>query len=242
MTGPASRAVPLWPLPLVCALLFLLAIHASFLLSASAGHVPWCLPYGIDCVSISSTGRQLPAKLVFKPLLTVAATGLLLYWWLMRQWLRELAVSGRRPVWMMGLGMTGAACLILYTAVLGEGGETALVLRRTGAVLGFSLSYIAQLLLVATLRQPGQALPVAAALVKALWWLVVGMLALGMVSALSSGFAVHDRIDDAIEWWLAMGLNVVTGMTAGLWKGAGFGLELQAQPWHRVPRNKKPGQ
>lgn len=226
MTASSQAPLPLWPLPLACALLFLFAIHASYLLAAASGHVAWCLPYYLDCTSISATGRQLPAKLLFKPALTLAATGLLAYWFLMRHWLRATGTTGRRPTVMAVLGMSGALCLILYTAALGEGGDTALVLRRLGAVLGFSLSYIAQLLLTAMLRAPSP-LPSPAGVVHALWVLVVGMLVLGMASALSSLHPVHDRIDDAVEWILALALNVHVALTAWLWRATGFRADLE---------------
>jgi hypothetical protein len=229
-SASAFPALPLWPLPLACAGLFLLAIHLSYLIAAAHGHVSWCLPYWLDCTSISATGRQLPEKLVFKPLLTVAAMGLMAYWFLMGRWLRLQGVTGRRPRTVALLGSIGGLCLIFYTASLGEGGETALVLRRLGAVLGFSLNYLAQLLLTAELRR-GEVPAVLGdnTTVRYLWWLVVGMLMLGMLSALTGSFPVHDRIDDGVEWILALMLNVHVALTARLWRKTEFSLELMLQ-------------
>lgn len=224
MSDRALPSCPLWPLPLACGLLFLFAIHASFLISAASGRVDWCFPYYLDCTSISATGRKLPAKLLFKPMLTAAALGLMAYWTLMRQWLLAQGVRGRRPLWMMWLGLIGPFCLVLYTSALGEGGETALTLRRLGAVLGFSLNYIAQLLLTAELRRLPFAEREHGRLVRALWWLVTGMLLLGMVSALLSGQPVHERIDDAVEWILALALNLHVLLSALLWRATDFRL------------------
>lgn len=233
-SGPAPSAWPLWPLPLACAALFLIAIHGSLLLGIAAGQLGFCNPYGLDCHSISATGRALPAKLLFKPLLIVASSGLLLYWALMSRWLRVQGLSGGRPPQVAGLGMAGALCLIAYTAALGEGGDSALLLRRLGAVLGFSLNFLAQLLLTYELRRvPGRlsttlATPLREAGYEAvptvMWRLVVAMLALGLASALFAPLDWHGRIDDGIEWWLALFLNLHVMLAAFLWRATGFRL------------------
>jgi hypothetical protein len=218
---------PLWPLPLATALLFLFAVHTSWLLTSASGQFGWCLPYWLDCTSISATGRQLPGKLVFKPLLTVAATAMALYWGLMRQWLCGLGVGGQRPQYMMWLGVVGALCVIAYTAALGEGGVTALALRRAGAVLGFSLTYLAQLLLTAQLDAGKRTLPVSHWLLRVFWWLVVAMLGIGTASALLEPFdSIHDRIDDGVEWMLMLLLNVHVALTARLWWATRFKAQL----------------
>lgn len=218
---------PLWPLPLATALLLLLAIHASWLIASASGVMGWCVPYWLDCTSISATGRQLPAKLLFKPFLTLGAAAMALYWVLMRQWLCALGVGGNRPRYMMWLGVVGAVCVIAYTAALGEGGQAALALRRAGAVLGFSLTYLAQLLLTGQLRAGKRTLPVSHWLLRGFWWLVVAMLGVGMVSAVLEPIdAVHDRVDDMVEWWLMLMLNVHIALTAWLWRATGFNAQL----------------
>lgn len=226
-SGPASSAWPLWPLPLACAALFLVAIHGSLLLGIAAGQLAPCFPYSLDCHSISATGRALPARLLFKPLLTLGAAGLLLYWALMARWLRAQGVPGRRPSQMAVLGMTGALCLIAYTAALGEGGDSALLLRRLGAVLGFSLNFLAQLLLTDRLCRLGSdsgtgAPPCHATLMRLLRGIVVLLLALGVASAGLAVFPWHERIDDGVEWWLALLLNLHVAMTAIPWRKSGF--------------------
>lgn len=218
--------VPLWPLPLAAAVLLLLAGHVSLLLGVSTGQLQGCLPYGPDCHSISATGRALPARLFFKPVLTVGAVALMAYWWLMAQWLRLQGVTGTRPSLVAVLGGAGALCLVPYAAALGEGGDTALLLRRLGAILGFSLPFLAQLLLSAELRRGPLARPQWQGLARLLWGLVAAMLALGTASALLAAFAWHAHVDDAIEWILALLLNTHVALTARLWSTSGFGMRL----------------
>lgn len=219
------QGFPLWPLPLAGASLLLLAGHASLLVGIASGQLDACLPYGPDCHSISATGRPMPSRLLFKPVLTVGALLLLGYWLLMARWLRLQGVAGGRPRAIAWLGATGVLCLIPYAAALGEGGDAALVLRRLGAVLGFALPFLAQLLLGAELRRPPLARPQWRTLSRLLWGLSVMMLVLGMTSALLAPLAWHGRIDDAIEWILALLLNGHVALTAWLWRDTGFHLQ-----------------
>jgi hypothetical protein len=211
----------------VAAGLCLLALHASWLLGVASGHFNGCLPYGLDCHSISATGRVLPGKLVFKPLVTMAAVVMVLYWSLMQQWLRALGARDNRPRFMAWLGVSGALCVIAYTAALGEGGEAAQLLRRAGAVLGFSLTYLAQLLLTGQLRTGMLIRPVSPWLLRLLWWLVMVMLLIGVMSAALEPFdAIHDRVDDGIEWWLMLLLNLHITLSARLWWVTRFNVQL----------------
>lgn len=226
----SGDSVPLWPLPVAAAILLLLAGHVSLLLGIGTGQLAACLPYGPDCHSISATGRVLPARLFFKPVLIVGAVALMAYWWLMARWLRLQGLSGPRPTCIAWLGGAGAICLVPYAAALGEGGDAALLLRRLGAVLGFSLPFLAQLLLSAELRRGPLARPQWLGLARLLWGLVVAMLALGTASALLAAFAWHAHVDDAIEWILALLLNTHVALTARLWRDSVFGLALGSDP------------
>lgn len=225
--APERKGLPLWPLPVAGAVMLLLAGHGSLLIGVSAGELQGCFPYGPDCHSISATGRPMPSRLFFKPVLTIGAVLLLAYWLLMAHWLRLHGVAAGRSRAVAWLGGAGVLCLVPYAAALGEGGETALVLRRLGAVLGFALPFLAQLLLSAELRRPPLARPQWRGLSRLLWGLVVTMLVLGMASALLAFWPWHERIDDAIEWLLALLLNAHVALSARLWFDSHFRLESQ---------------
>src|SRR3546814_1971991 len=54
---PTFRSLPLWPLPLLAALVPLLAAHLAWALSLRADLIPACNPYWDGCVSISRAAR-----------------------------------------------------------------------------------------------------------------------------------------------------------------------------------------
>src|SRR3546814_17911298 len=55
---PTFRSLPLWPLPLLAALVPLLAAHLAWALSLRADLIPACNPYWDGCVSISRAARH----------------------------------------------------------------------------------------------------------------------------------------------------------------------------------------
>ncbi len=223
MVARASPDIPLWPLPIAGAACVLLDIHLSYVLAAFNGHVPWCIPYWENCTSISAAGRQLPEKLLFKPLLILACVLVAGYWWLMARWLRDLGDAARAIRTMAVLGVTANVFLIAYAAGLGEGGDSAQLLRRAGAALGFSLNYLAEVLLVQRLLKLPAVLAHSRRLIGLLRWLLVVMLLLGMTTALLPAFSAdYEHLDDAFEWQLALAINVFIALTAMLWHRTGF--------------------
>ena len=220
-----------WMLPAGAGAAALLAIHGSHVIAASHGHVPWCLPWIDSCTSISATGRQLPEKLLFKPLVTTAA---LLLAATMVIAPRTLAVPGARyalPVRMLpACGLIAMLCILAYVAALGEAGQAARLRRRAGITLGFGFVFLAEAGVVAGLAALRRAEParVPAAYWQALYGIVVSTLALGLLSVvLSLLMRDYDRIEDAFEWIFALLLNgwlVVLGL---LWRHQGVVLAVR---------------
>src|SRR5690554_5237964 len=141
----------LWWLALIATLVPFVTIHAAFLVSALEGHVRWCFPYWETCTSISRTGRQGTGYFIFKGGMLPTTMLLALYWWLNRVWLRSLGVTGGRVLpW---LGLVSSLALLIYTVALGHAGDAFHLMRRSGVVGWFGLTWIAQLQLGAALRQ-----------------------------------------------------------------------------------------
>ena len=210
-------------LPLIvsvgCALLPFLAVHAAYLLAAGSGYVEWCMPYIDSCTSISATGRRPPASFVFRGVMLPSAMLMMLFWWLHWFWLERMHSRVRSRHAMLALGWVACIGLVLYVTVLGEVGDLWRLQRRIGTVLFFSFTFLAQLLLAGMLRNLTDN-PVALAVGGRLLRLCRIILLIGLFSVLMQLLSEdwHDRIEDAIEWQLALLLQLNFLLTAGLWR------------------------
>lgn len=198
----------------VTALLPLLTTHLSYLLSAWYGHVDWCVPYWDSCTSISATGRELPAKLWFKVGMIPGALCGLALWILTMDWRRRAGPTAH-PRSLRATPLVGgvaAVFLILYTGALGEEGEAYRDIRRTGVILAFALTYLAQLLTTRLLGELAQARGDAFMLrwYRMLLGLMVVLLTVGVLSVILDAMLGlrYDEIEDAFEWVMALLLNL----------------------------------
>jgi hypothetical protein len=216
-----SVTVPrIWWLALASALLPFLTIHLSFVVSVLEGHGRWCFPYWETCTSISKTGRHGTGYFIFKGGMIPTAVLLFLFWGLNRAWLRSLGLSaGAALPW---LGVVSSLSLLVYTLSLGHVGDVFYLLRRTGVVGWFGLTWIAQLQLGAILRHhvrwraAGQGLLTLS--------LLTLLLALSSLVLLLLWPERHDDLENAYEWSLALLLDIHAFATALLWQRSGFSL------------------
>lgn len=235
MAPPAHRHTPApVTVALLCGLAPLLTFHACYVLSASAGIIPWCIPYLDGCTSISATGRHGLGYVLFKGGMLPSAALLIVYWRLCRDWLTHAgdknATVLRALLW---LGIAGALCMMLYTVFLGHKGEVYNLLRRFGVSLGLGLSYLAQLLLVWRLHRlsaGARGSPSPPGILRAKTWLVTLLLVIGLGSIPVSNFiADKDPVENAIEWVFCLLLFSFYLLTAAAWRRTGF------RAWTRSP-------
>lgn len=118
---PTSPSLPLWPLPLACALLPFVATWIAFTLSLHAGHIEACNPFWDGCTSISRAARHGLANPVFRAFVLPCAMLQILFWWLCRHWLLAQGQAVNRSLPMLGL--IAGAFLILYATFLGTEGD-----------------------------------------------------------------------------------------------------------------------
>lgn len=221
----------LFHLPLICALLPAVAVHLCFVVAATVGHIDWCNPYWADCVSISATGRSAPEAFIFRGLMIPTAISMMLYWILCFRWMQILESDwpklNRAMLW---LGLIAGGGLITYTVVLGEVGRAYYVQRRVGVVLFFSMTYIAQLILVGQLRHLAKRGRVnLGGVLTALWHLTRIILATGLVSVvLGIIYQDYHRIEDAFEWALSLMLQFHFLLIAVVWWRVHFRSDLKA--------------
>lgn len=188
---------------LLAGLLPLIAIHASYLIAASQSYVPWCIPYWDSCTSISATGRHGVAYFWFKFTMLPAALILFLFWRALGSWQKSLEPGSGRS--LMVVGCIGAICLAIYTVALGEAGDLFRRQRQIGATIYFTFTYLAQLMLVAWLLKRG---------IKNIWLnymtlACIACLVIGVTSLLIDAYTDwHDDVEDAIEWILALIIDV----------------------------------
>lgn len=224
------EGIPLAWLAWCAALLPLLTTHTTYLVAASYGLVDWCVPYWDSCTSISATGRQLPAKIIFKLGMIPAALLTALLWWALWQWGLNMGV--RSSKWMPALGIIAALSLILYTLALGEVGDSYRMLRRIGVVFAFALTFIAQVLftrqtLMLSLRHPDFEFA------RDYRWMLrlqLILLSIGMVSVILDGVLgdAYDAIEDAFEWWMALLLNGYFVLVARMLQKSGAALVVSS--------------
>lgn len=215
--------MPLWPWPLLLALLPSLGIGAAWLAATAEGHLPACNPFVEGCTTISRTGRQGTAYYLFKIALGPTA-GLYLVWaavashWARRRWQAPRSAGA-----LFALGLLAAAALAMYSAYLGSQGPHFAVYRRLGASTFFACAFLSQLLLYAAwvrhARKRGPAGDAGAR--RAFGSLVLLQLALGLVSLPLTAWAgpeMKDYWENVIEWWFAAALAAAYLPLAWAWR------------------------
>jgi len=172
----------------------IVAININYLLAASEGHVPWCVPYWDSCTSISATGRAGTAFFFFKATMLPLALVYFLYWRHANRHLSKLGYKGR-TIEILGLvAVVGLACYIL---ALGAVGDNFRLTRRIGIILYFGLTYLCQLLIVYrldTLKVPDPTKIWQQRLLGLI--LLIGLATLVLDLALSN----YDDYENAFEW------------------------------------------
>lgn len=220
------RSFHLWWLALAASLVPLLTIHITYVVSVLEGHVELCIPYLDSCTSISRTGRHGTSYFIFKGTMLPAAVLGILFWWLNARWLRQLGVHYKGVAWIPWLGLVASISLGLYTLALGHAGDGFNLIRRTGVVLYFALTFICELLVSAGLQRHPQWKHIGEKLKN----LCLFTLGIGLVSVILDGVApeFHDQVDDAFEWVLAVLINAHALWLALLWRKNRFRVRLWA--------------
>jgi hypothetical protein len=222
-------------MPFLAGVLPLLAVHAAYLLNLFSGaglqteHE--CMPYWDGCVSISRGVRSGPGLHLFRAIMLPTAVLLLISWALVREWLLRVAACDIGRARLISLtGMLGAVFLVFYVTWLGTEGDWYRWLRRYGVIFYFGGTALAQLLLAWVLwpnrRQLASGL--IGGPVKVLMALVSLQWALGVFSAfkrlLFGDPAVIDRLENTLEWGIALPMSLGFIAIAWLFSRSGFRL------------------
>ncbi|WP_242107794.1 hypothetical protein [Luteimonas aquatica] len=222
-----ASSVPLWPLPLAIALLFLGGVHLAWWLSIRDGLIPACVPVWDGCVSISRAARHGLGNHLFRLAMLPCAALHLLNWWLMREWVRD-ADSACAATLCMGLGLGSGLALAVYATFLGTDGETYRFLRRYGVIVYFGFGFLAQLGFMRLSMRSARLQP---RIARAMVGLCAAMLLLGVASVaatstLPDDSALRERVENALEWQLGWLLLGWFALQAWAWRADGYGLRL----------------
>ncbi len=230
MSAPDTRAARLNWVALASALVPLAVANVCYLVSATAGHIPLCVPYVEGCTSISASGRYGMAYWLFKAGMLPSAGLLALFWVLCYRWLRSLADPRRRTdTVILWLGVTSAAFLVLYTVFLGSKGDFYNLMRRYGVTVYYSFGYLAQLILLQRLRRLTQqgALRLPPWLLRTKTGVLLSLLIMGLVSIPVSNFWIEkDIVENVLEWnfsWVLVSYYVLTWRA---WQICGYDARL----------------
>ncbi len=236
MNAPTSPAatLPLWPLPLLAALLPLVAALAAWALSTRLGLIEACNPFVDGCVSVSRAARHELPNHLFRALMLPAATLQGLVWLLAARWLRAALgpTAGLRA--LAPLGVMAAVALVLYATFLGTEGATYRFLRQYGTVVYFGFTCLCLLLAggaVQTLARRGH-WPLPRWLERAMVTLAVALVMLGLTNALVAaliGDPWKGRVENVTEWWGSLIFVLGFLALAAMWWRLGLRVTLGAQ-------------
>jgi hypothetical protein len=220
-----GRSWPLYVLPLIASVAPLVTLITTYIISASKGQIPVCLPLLEGCTSISAAGRQVPSIFVFRALMIPAAVMLGLYWALTLAWVRrQCSGQKRKPTtWIVAVGICGAFFLMMHAVFLGGEGESLSLLRRFSVALFFGLTLLAELMQVRWLlfmRRIDSVAPLW--LPKALLWIGALTLVLGVGSLAVSAAFHKNEYNNIAAWNLMVLLYLHVLLTAFGWRATGF--------------------
>ena len=186
-----------WKIGLSAAIIPMLTMHATFLLSGAEGFYDWCIPYWSDCVSVSKTGRDGMAYYVFKIGMLTGAVLLAITW---QRLSRILITDTKTERQVATMAIIASLALAAYTVALGHHGDAFRLVRRFGVVSYLALTFIVQVRLAghmanhtATQKAGKISLGISASILS----IAVFSLILDFMMGEN-----YSRIENAFEWWL----------------------------------------
>ena len=208
-------SLPVWPLPLLAAVLPLVVTHLAWWLSVRDGLVPSCNAYLDGCLSISRAARHGLGNDLFRMVMLPSATLQALCWIVAAAWLRR--ERGRVALSLPWLGLAAGAAMLAYATFLGSEGATYELLRRYGTIVYFGGTGLALMVMLRALWPGGDFRARRALLVLALAMLSIGMASV-VVDVVVETEARRDAWRNVLEWHLGLWLTAVYVALAWLWR------------------------
>ncbi len=230
-----ARGWALWPLPLAAGLMPACAALAALGLSIALDLVPACNPLLDGCVSISRAARHGLPNHVFRALVLPAAVLQALTWVLCASWLAQAGSDARATLRVLPwLGVLVGVSLVVYGTFLGTEGIAYRWLRRYGVVVYFGFSYLNMLLVsgalwravrVGTMRPPARLEQWLIGL--CVITLVIALIAV-LVPPLLDDEGIKDRLENILEWYVALALTLFFGALSWLWRSGRYSVRWES--------------
>jgi hypothetical protein len=210
-------------LAILVVILPLLASNGAYLLSAYKGFVPWCMPYIDGCTTISQAGRSGNTIFFYRTVVFPYSVLLILFWLYANSWLELLHGHTTKIAQIIfWLGLTGAIALLIYINFLGAAGEINSLMRRIGAMLYFTLTPLAQLLMLKQHYNIFRKKPGISINLKLLQYQLIILLLMLVIVAISIFMVVTDdityEIENIVEWNFSLLVNLYFAGMILIWK------------------------
>lgn len=210
-------------LAILVVILPLLASNGAYLLSAYEGFVSWCIPYIDGCTTISQAGRSGDTIYFYRAVVFPYSVLLMLFWLYSSSWLELVhgnkTISSRGILW---LGVTASVALLVYIDFLGATGETNSLMRRIGAMLYFTLTPLAQSLLLYQHYNILRKKPEVRIKPQVLQYQLVIILLMLLVAVISIFLVVTGNItyeiENIVEWNFSLLINLYFVGVVFIWK------------------------
>ncbi len=231
--GPASV---LWPLPLIGGLLPAIAAALALWLSFALDLIPPCNPFLDGCVSISRAARHDLPNHVFRALVLPAAVLQGLTWLLCAGWLKGLGADARGTLRLLPwLGILAGVFLVLYGTFLGTEGQAYRWMRRYGVIFYFGFTYLCMLVASGALWRLARSgtIVLPARLDRLLIILCAVTLIIGLaqpfVPPLLGSEDLKNRLENMLEWYVALAFTLFFLALAWLWRHVRFSAHLESR-------------
>ncbi|NML47896.1 hypothetical protein HHL11_29370 [Ramlibacter sp. G-1-2-2] len=227
----APRPIPLWPLPVIAALLPAIAVAFALAMYRNADG-SFCNPFYDDCVSISRMAKYGAPNEMFRVFVLPGAVLQALTWLAATRAFATAGLPRRERSLLAVVGLLAGCALVVYASFLGTDGAAYAWLRKNGTLLYFGGTYVAMLLFVRGLQrlEARELLVVPPSRHRLLVGLLLFITGICLVHGFASLLNLHDlvvRIQNLTEWWGSLALTFAFGTIASLWRGWELALNLE---------------
>lgn len=216
----SATGIPADAIARITALLPAVLFPTTYLISASGGHVDWCIPPLQGCTDITHTGLKFPESHLFRVAMPFICGLFVVVWLAAFDWVRQAGQPpGPRERRFRNMGVIASVALLIGEMVL-QGKETLWALHSIGATLFFLLTYGAIVVHYRTMvtLASGRAGVVSARSLR-LKRIIVGVLTAMLVAAILAKAARWREGGRILQWLSTYGILAYVYTLSLDWRG-----------------------